>query len=157
VPIHIVKQMQDPIIAHGTLDVYVRRKGKLVNQWRQHNRTVLSGMGLIRDLMACKPDVTGLSHYAVGTGTTAASSADTALEIEEFRDTITKFERDAGVLRVYFYLPTSAANGKTITEVGELGDGGTVLYARALLSQPIDKTADVSVTFVHTNLWEAVG
>ena len=160
---HILRRLRDCIDSHGTLDVCVHRHKPdtpplLIAHWRQHNLVTLSGRNLLRDLMACQPGVTGLSHYAVGTGDTPAQFSQTALVTEAYRDTITKFERENGLLKVYFFLPTTAANdlGVPICEVGEFGNAGATLYARTVLSQRIDKSADISVTFVHTNVWEAV-
>ena len=163
----ILRRLRDRVNPHGTLDVYVYSHSEdapplLVTQWRQHNLVTLSGRNLIRDLMACQPGVTGLSYYAVGTSNTAASFADVALGTEVYRDTIIKFERENGLLKTYFYLPTTAANGVTLCEVGEFGDDASstvdsgTLYARTVLAQSIAKTIDISVTFIHSNLWEAV-
>lgn len=142
----------------GYLQVEVYRDGKL---WRvdcQKNLVVAAGRNLLRDFLA-RDDVTGLTHMAIGTGTAAPAATDTKLANEVYRDTFTQVTKIDGGLELRMYLPSSAANGLTITEAGLFGGGATAakdsgtLYSRVLLSSSIAKNANTAVIFTWTITW----
>lgn len=133
---------------NGTLTILVNDvlTGKLLGRQVLKNLTVLAGRNLIRDFLYGDA-VTGLTHFAVGLGTTAPVAGDTTLETEEFRDTITTLTKDAAKLTVTYYLTSASANGHTLTEAGVFTaavDG--TMYSRAVYSG-IAKTASIAVTY----------
>jgi hypothetical protein len=121
--------------------------------WSQefHNLVVDSGLNLIRDRLAGATS-NYVTHFAVGTGTTAVTGAQTALATEVFRDGVTTaITSTSKAVRFEYYLPASYANGNTLTEIGlfTAPSGGTMV-ARALLTTPIVKSALVTATFQWT-------
>ncbi len=119
--------------------------GRLLSTQRRHNLVTLAGRNVIRDLLGgIDSDIT---HVAVGTDNTAPASGDSALGAEEFRDVVTKRIYSSGKLQIQFYLPTTAANGHTLTEAGLLtASSGGSLFARVIY-EGIAKTASVTVTY----------
>lgn len=142
------KRLLDSIGLKGVLTIEVRdaATGALLRTETVSNLTVLAGRNLLRDFLAGDA-VTGLTHFAVGLGTTAADAADTTLETEEFRDVTTQFVDDAGKLTVKFYLPSGAANGHTLTEAGifTAAVAGT-MYNRAVHAG-IAKTVNIALIY----------
>ena len=112
-----------------------------------HNLVVNAGLNLIRDLLDGDA-VAGLTHFAVGTGTTAVAASQTALVTETFRAAVTSRTSSAESLSVKYYLPSGSANGGTLAEVGlfNAASSGT-MFARAKLASTIAKTSSVTVTF----------
>lgn len=132
----------------GILAIEVRDAltGVLLDTQVVDNLTVLAGRNLLRDFLA-RDVVTGLTHFAVGTGTTAAAAGNTTLQTEKFRDAITQYIEDAAKLTIRFYLPSGSANGHTLTEAGIFtGTPAGTMYCRAVYTG-IVKTAAVTVTY----------
>ena len=124
--------------------------GRLLDQFAQHNLVVTSGLNLLRDLLN-NTAPTALTHVALGTGTTAVNTAQTALVTEVYRDVITQRTTGTGQLVVTLYLGTTQGNGNTLAEVGlfNASSSGT-MYARVLLASTIAKTSAIAVTFTWT-------
>ena len=150
-------------LARGHIRIEVRdaHTGVLLHTQHVHNLLTEAGASLIRDALA---GVAGaaLTYIAYGTGTTPPTRADTTLEVEEERDTLTALTvTDPGKLVCEHYLDTTAANGHTLTEIGLYGgatasstpDSGS-LYSRAILSTPIIKTSDIACTVWWELTWE---
>jgi hypothetical protein len=117
--------------------------------YETHNLVVDEGLNIIADLLTQQPSIVGITHFAVGTGTTEPTAADTALEAEVYRGAITRGSRSGtGIASLEYYLQRGAANGETLTEVALLSVKGntTRLYARALLPAGIPKSKDYSIT-----------
>lgn len=90
-----------------------------------------------------------ITHFAIGTGTTASSVAQTALVAEAWRDTVTSVSALAvGQAKFSYYLSSGTLNGTTLGEIGlfTAGVGGTMV-ARAVLTPTIAKIASKAVTF----------
>ncbi len=121
-----------------------------VRRERLHNMTVDAGLNLIRDFLNGDAP-TDLTHFAVGTGSTAAAAGDTTLGTEVFRAAVTQRTKTSKQLTVKYYLPSGSANGNTLAEAGLFNhvSAGT-MFARAVLASTIAKTASVAVTFT----WE---
>jgi hypothetical protein len=86
------------------------------------------------------------THGAIGTDNTPASSSDTALYNEVFRDSIDDFDSSAtGTAVVELRVLTNEANGNTIQEVGwfNASSGGT-MWARNVINA-INKTSDIQL------------
>lgn len=142
------RRMQDGLRLRGTLVIEAKdaATGRLVSRQILSNLTVLAGRNLIRDFLNGDA-VTGLTHFAVGTGTTAPVAGDTTLGAEQFRDVITTLTKDAAKLTVTYYLASGSANGNTLTEAGIFTtDVDGTMYSRALYTG-IAKTASIAVTY----------
>jgi len=156
-------RINDGITLQGSVEVEIRNKtGNPVAHWTDRNLTVISGSNLVRDLLAGTPGISGLSHFAIGIDSSQTTPNTIKLGNEVFRGPITKFERGARFLKAYFFLAATEANGNLIREAGLFGgdatastDSGT-LYARTALTQTVNKTSDISVTFIWTLAFEAV-
>jgi len=125
--------------------------GNLVLQTQKtKNLVVDSGLNLIRDRLAGTSSLYP-THLAVGTGSTAASAAQTTLVTEVFRDTLTSTTTASKAVTFKYYLASGSANGNTIREIGlfTASSGGTMV-ARAMLASPIIKTSSVTATFTWT-------
>lgn len=125
-------------------------KTKKVRYIRVHNITTNVGLNQIRDALA-GDSVTFPTHLAVGTGTTAETTGDTALETEQFRDTLTSKNKTAtGQVQYKYFLGSGDANGHDISETGlfNAGSNGDML-ARATF-EPDEKTASEGWTFIWT-------
>lgn len=124
--------------------------GETLREETQHNLVVNAGLNLIRDLLDGDA-VAGLTHLAVGTGTTAVSASQTALTTEVFRAAVTSRTSNAQQLVVSYYLPSGSANGNTLAEAGlfNAAAAGT-MFARVKLASTIVKTASIAVTFTWT-------
>jgi hypothetical protein len=120
--------------------------GRVVSRQCFNNLVTLAGRNLVRDLLRGESTLE-LSHFAVGTGTAAAAATDTALGAEVHRDLITQTTVADGQLTERFYLPSTAANGSTLTEAGlfTAASGGT-LYAR-VTHAGIAKTSSIAVSY----------
>lgn len=90
---------------------------------------------------------TKYTHFAVGTGTTADSSSDTALEEEVFRDVIDAAQTSTSSVLFRCYLGTTEANGYALTEFGgfDSATGGTMLFRKVFPA--INKTSDMDIWF----------
>ena len=91
---------------------------------------------------------TVMSHMAIGTGTTAATLADTTLETEVFRKALGSTAKSAvGQLTHQITVLTSEANGNDLTEEGLFNDNsaGTMLNHKVYPVLP--KTASFSVIY----------
>ena len=132
-----------------SIQVFDVESGELIEEIERGNLVVLSGRNLIRDLIDEVP-ATGVTHLAVGTGTTAVVSGDTAMETEQFRGALTKRTPSSGSVTWSYYLSSSQANGNDLTEAGLLNaaSGGT-LFAR-VTHAAITKTSSIAVMYSWT-------
>jgi hypothetical protein len=124
--------------------------GEILSQQEHKNLVVSGGLNLIRDLLDGDA-VAGLTHFAVGTGTSPVSAIQATLGTEVFRDTVTQRTSNTQQLIVSYYLASGSANGNTLSEAGlfNASTAGT-MFARVLLSPAITKTAAIAVTFNWT-------
>lgn len=129
-----------------TIEMHDASSGRLLERHTVHNLVVDTGLTMqAARLVPTGPS--GLTHFAIGTGTTAPAAGNTALGAEKFRDVITQYIPGTKKLTVRYYLEAGAANGHSLTECGlfNAASGGT-LYARATHAA-IAKTADKTVTY----------
>jgi hypothetical protein len=142
----------DNIKANVNVECTVWEDGKVKEIIREHNIVVTLGKTLICDLLAGTSGVTGLNYFAIGTGTTAETLADTTLETEVYRDVFTQKTVTANNINIKYYLASGDANGNTLTEAGLCGDDATAsadsgtLFARVTHSG-IAKTSSIAVTY----------
>ena len=124
--------------------------GAVLAEQAAHNLVVNDGLNLIRDLLDGDA-VAGITHFAVGTGTAAATAGDTALGTEVFRAAVTGRTSNSQQLVVSYYLPSGSANGNTLTEAGLFNAASVgTMFARVKLASSIVKTASIAVTFTWT-------
>lgn len=147
--------MESKVMCNTNVRILVEKEGQVIKEIEKCNLTVNAGMDLIRDLLNGDA-VDPLTHFAVGTDDTAASSGDTTLGTEVFRDTFTQTTEDPKQLEIRYYLGSGDANGNTLKEVGlfNAASGGT-MYARAVHTG-IVKDTSVAITYVWTLTWSAV-
>ena len=121
----------------------------ILEQYERRNMFVLSGRNVVRDYIANESPA-GATHVAVGTGTTGAVDSDTTLQTEVFRGAVTKITKNSSFLDIFYYLPSTAANGSTLTEAGifNASSGGS-MFARAIYTG-ISKTSSIAVTYDWT-------
>lgn len=138
------------LAANVAITVHDAETGAILEQQEAHNLVVNAGLNLIRDLLDGDA-VAGITHFAVGTGTTAVSATQTALVTQVLRDTVTSRTSNAQQLVVSYYLASGSANGNTLAEAGlfNAASGGT-MFARVKLASTIVKTASIAVTFTWT-------
>jgi hypothetical protein len=125
--------------------------GNVIHETQEvRNLVVDAGLNLLRDRLAGTSSAYA-THLAVGTGTTAASAAQTTMVTEVFRDALTSTTTASKAVTFKYYLASGSANGNTLQEIGlfTASSGGTMI-ARAVLVSPIVKTASVTVTFSWT-------
>ena len=144
--------MNDPTLCiTGNVDIDVRDAitGNLISTQRVKNLVVSAGLNLIRDYLnaAATPDI---GWFAVGTGTAAVLAANTTLGTEVFRAALTNKVPGTASLTFSYFLPTTAANGFTLTEIGlfNAAAAGSML-ARGLIAG-IAKNSGITVTFNWT-------
>jgi hypothetical protein len=131
-------------------EVFDATTGELLGVEDLHNLVTDAGLNLLRDHLAGTSSAYP-THFAVGTGTTAAAAGQTAMGAETFRDAITQRITSAKQLVIRYYLSSLSANGGTLAEVGlfTASSGGT-MFARAKLATSIVKTSSITATFTWT-------
>lgn len=90
---------------------------------------------------------TNFTYLGYGTGTTNPTSSDTALATAiGVRTARQELTTGASSSTAGFFLPSTTANGNTITEIGvfDASTGGS-MQLRATLDVPITKTSDVEL------------
>lgn len=138
--------------ANLTIEVKDAKTGETLEIIKVHNLTVTTGKNLIRDRLKGNA-VNALTHFAVGTSSTAPAVGQTALVTEVFRDQITQFVDGSATLTVKYYLATGYANGNTLREAGLFNAASTgTMYARAIYTA-IAKTSSVAVTYSWDLTW----
>jgi hypothetical protein len=124
--------------------------GKVIDAYSVPNLVVATGFNIIRDLLAGDV-IDALTHFALGTDTTAPLIGNQALGTEVYRDSITQFVDESATLKVKYYLPASQANGNTIGEAGIFNSAaGASMFNHVLISPTIVKTSSIAVTFTWT-------
>lgn len=134
------------------IEVRDARTGQVLSRQRSRNKVVDSGLNLLRDIVGG----TGFrpSHIAVGIGTAAPAAGDTALGDEKFRREIDRRTSASKKITLEILISTNDANGFTLSEMGVFQSA--TLYARALISPTIVKTASIEVTIKHETTFTAL-
>ena len=119
--------IQDGLKVTGSVQICVFDKdGNVKDERKINNLVVTTGKNFIASRMVGTP--TAMSHMAIGAGTTAADAANTALESELGRVSLTSGTSTGAVVT---YVATFGAGTGTgaVTEAGILnaGSGGTLL------------------------------
>lgn len=137
-------------------EVFSAETGELLRTEETHNLFVDAGLNLLRDFLNLGAG-TGLNRFAIGTGATAVTAADTQLQTEVFRDQFTQTTTATKQLTVKYFLASGSANGNTITEAGIFGNGATntansgTLFARVLQTADAKTSAEAwTYTWIFT-------
>lgn len=132
-------------------NVLIQTKDALTNEilseQRVRNLVTVSGCGLIAKLL--EGTAAGPYWIAIGTGSTAATLGDTALEVEVLRVPIISIASSGPSFSIAAYIGSGLANGYTIREVGlfNAASGGT-LFARAIISSVVkNATTTINISW----------
>jgi len=118
----------------GSIKLTLLKNGKKIEERKVKNLVVNSGLNHIADQLSDSPDESAMSYMAIGTGTTAPTSSDTALESEVARVALTS-KTDSGSELTYVGEFGEGVGTGAITEAGifNASSGGTML-ARQVFS-----------------------
>lgn len=146
---------QERLLVPDNLHVVARdvRSGEVLQEQSTHNIVTNAGINLLRDFLSGS-SVTGITHLAVGSGTSSPSKTDTTLGSELARAAVGARTATAQKLTVTYTLPSSsAANGHNLTEAGlfNASSSGT-MYARATHTA-IAKTDAKMVSYTWELTW----
>jgi len=133
----------------GMVNVVIRDdSGKIKQEFTVPNLVVDTGLGFIASRMKDTTDA-AMSHMAVGTNTTAANSADTALGTELARQALTSTTVTSNSIA---YIATFAAGSGTgaLTEAGLFNDPATGTMLCRTVFAVINKGAADSMTVTWT-------
>ena len=115
----------------------------------QKNKITQGGLSFLAAIFANMETNEVPKFLVLGTGTTPAHIMDTQLEAEGFRKAVTAQSRDAGMVRIRFFLLASEANG-TWSEWGVIVKGtvlsGGTLFNRILPPGGISKAGNTVLT-----------
>lgn len=140
---------------HLTATVMDASTGAVLRVIEQSNLVVTAGRNQIRDAINGAA-ITAPNRFAIGTGSTTASAADTALVTEVWRDAFTSKTTSTASISIKYFLTSTTANGNTIREAGLFNAStGGEMYARVVLTDAIAKTASIAVLFSWTLTWSA--
>ena len=115
----------------------------------QKNKITQGGLSFLAAIFANMETNEVPKFLVLGTGTTPAHIMDTQLEAEGFRKAVTAQSRDAGMVRIRFFLLASEANGDWsewgVIIKGTALSGGT-LFNRILPPGGISKASNTVLT-----------
>lgn len=141
----------------GRLRLRLHHRTGAVREHLADNHIVLSGRDLVSKLFIAEA-IQPISHIAVGTGTSAVTAADSALELEVFRKPIRPIDPQVDVTttnddrkKVMVSVELDFTEGNdALTEAGIFNaDTDGVMYNRVVFPA-INKTSDFKLTL----LWE---
>ena len=126
----------------GAVAFEVRRNGKVIDSFEDHNLIVTSGRQRMAELL------TGLStshigFVGVGTGQAPANVTDTHLT-DQVLVPITGVTAENRVARFNFLIGTNDANGLQISEFGLFGQDGT-MFSHRVRDDVIGKADDIEI------------
>jgi len=148
------KNLVDRVAHKGRLHIELfGPDGKIKEERDISNLMMNVGEAHIADQLSSAPDETAMSHMAIGTGTTAPTSANTALEFEIDRNALTSRTQGAGGDdNDIIYVGDWAAGDGTgaITEAGILNSSASgVMLARSTFAA-INKGASDTLKITWT-------
>lgn len=127
---------------NGHISYVVRKSGKVVDSYDNHNLIVTSGRQRMAELLT---GITNscITHIGVGTGTAAAEISDTGLQNQVLVPINSTFAENK-VARFNFMIDTETANGMQITEFGLFAGDGT-MFSHRVRNGAIAKENDVEI------------
>ncbi len=145
----MIEQIRPGESVFGEVELTVLEAGKPIDRQRVNNVVTTAGWGLLAEVIrGVRSPVT---HVALGTGSRTPAAADTALQTEVYRDIATSLSSIGRGLTTSHFLPTFAAAGHTLREVGLFtAAAGGILFARALLDREVAKTDRITATIIWT-------
>lgn len=137
---------QEDAHPHGRLTISILdgKTGQLKDQLVAKNLWVTDGFAYLASLIQ---GTTPPTHVALGTSNTAPTLADSALVTEVYRDTITQRIKITDGLRVRLFVPTTAANGNTLTEAGIFGPAPTSQMLNRVIYTGIAKDVSIALNY----------
>jgi hypothetical protein len=136
------KNLTEHVARKGRLHIELfSSDGKLKEERNIDNLMTNAGEAHIADQLASAPDESAMSHMAIGTGTTAPTSADTALEFQIDRNALTSRTQGA------------AGDDNDIIYVGDwaAADGTGAITEAGILNSSADGTLLARATFAAIN------
>jgi hypothetical protein len=135
----------------GFIDVNDAVTGKLIKRVSYKNAITDYTREEIFKLFTGGSASLNIGYVGIGTGTTTATAADTALEAEELRLPYTsRIIASPTEIRYKLFLSASQGNGNTYSEIGLfIQDTGGDMVARSTGFTPVEKTSLVTITFTH--------
>jgi len=137
-------KLDDKLTFKGTFEMNVFKKGKLIENYKNHNLIVDIGLNQISKLLA--GDVVGrsITKIAFGTDGTLPVPNDTFIT-DVFSKDLVNFEfPDLSKIQFNWELLDSENNGMAIREFGLLTQDG-LLFARIIRESAINKEDDISI------------
>jgi hypothetical protein len=141
----------DKLLIRGAVRIVTRdaTTGRIIAEDRRSNLVVNAGLDLIVDRLQGVGSA-AISHFAIGDNNAGVAAGQTALQSEQFRDTVTLFTDLAQGLEVQYFLADTDANGVNLREAGVFNAGAAgTMFARVVHSD-IAKTALITVTYAWT-------
>lgn len=137
-----------------SVELYDAKTGELIKKEETHNLVVDSGLNLLRDALRLG-SISPLTKIGIGTSGTAVSSAQTALLAEISKHNLLSVTSSDKTLTCQYFLDETTGNGQTIREMGLFTTDNT-MYARVVLTTPIEKTNLVIAALTWTLDWGSV-
>ena len=128
--------------AVGTLHVKVKRRGRVAEEWKEHNIVVDVGKTREAELLA-GTSTAAIKYVGVGTGTAAASVLDTGLADCAYTE-VTSAEVGNSKVRFDFKVDSKTANGLKISEFG-LFAADKVMFSHRVRKGTIDKDDETEI------------
>lgn len=128
----------------GIFKMVVRKNGKVVEEYEDHNLIVNGARNQATRLFAGDTTKRPIARIAFGTSGTAPEVTDTAIT-GAYTKAVEGFEYPAmGQIQTNWELGVSENNGMAIMEFGLLSGDGTLL-CRKVRKNPIYKESDISI------------
>lgn len=139
------------LFGHGTVEVHDAKTGALL--YREDYTNVITDYVRENMILSLKGTPTSweITHIAIGSDGTAASSSQTALGNELIRSLPTQIiDYTAYQVGYRLFFSASQNNGDTFREIGlfDASTGGN-MFARSVSFTPITKNSNITVTFTH--------
>lgn len=144
--IHLHRREDLGLRVNVRIDIVDAQSGELRRHHRGHN--IVTDVGLAAIAAALAGASGAITHFGLGSGTTAAAAGQTALVSEIARPVITNVESDGAVTTAQYYLGSSSLNGSTLREAGLFV--GSTMIARYVYNDPDLQPKDNTVAAVFT-------
>jgi hypothetical protein len=137
-------QFRETLPMRGCFALRVFRRGKLIEEYRDHNLIVSGAQNAAAHLLAGDGEGKSIKKIAFGTSGNIPTPDDTAIA-DPFIKPLSAFSYPApGQVEFKFSLQSNEANGKAILEFGLLCEDDT-LFARKIRQEAIPKEPDISL------------
>lgn len=140
--------MKEKVTVKGILEIYMRENG---GEWKliRKKENLITDVGLqqiLNAILGTYGNYATFNYFAVGTGTTAPTAADTALETEAFRKAVSGvYEDEANFKNQYVCYITTTDYVGNISEFGifDASSGGNMLNRITFLTFYKSDTQDL--------------